>query len=279
MPSNTTTFAPILSPEQVGRLVLEPLTTESVAGQVLTPVRISSHSYRVPAMTATPSASWVNEGEEIDVSDATMTEIGCTPPKLAAITVISSELANDSSPSATDAVGQAILRDITRRFDEALFSTVTAPAPAGLAALSGVTAVTAGATLGSLDAFSDAQYAVEQVGGKITSWVTNPSTAQALSKLKQLTGSNVPLLGVDPTAAGARTIMGVPLLTSPYVTATKSVVWGISRQFAQFVIRQDASVEADRSVYWTSDRVGVRAILRAGFVFSSPSTIAKISTT
>lgn len=45
------------------------------------------------------------------------------------------------------------------------------------------------------------------------------------------------------------------------------------------VIREQAEVEADHSVFFTSDRVAVRAILRVGFGFAAPSTVVKISTT
>jgi hypothetical protein len=45
------------------------------------------------------------------------------------------------------------------------------------------------------------------------------------------------------------------------------------------VVRQDAQVESDRSVFFTSDRVAVRATLRVGFGFPSPAAIVKIATT
>ena len=56
MPSNTTTFAPILTPEQVGALVMTPLSQLSIAGQTMTIVQTSSHTYRIPIVTADPSA-------------------------------------------------------------------------------------------------------------------------------------------------------------------------------------------------------------------------------
>ena len=45
------------------------------------------------------------------------------------------------------------------------------------------------------------------------------------------------------------------------------------------VLRQDAQVESDRCVLFTSDRVAVRAILRAGFGFPNQAPIVKIATT
>src|SRR6478609_8128900 len=97
MPSNTTTFGPILTPEQVGQLVITPL---SIAGQTMTTVQTSSHVYRIPIVSADPSASFVAEAAEIPTSDAAVTELDCTPSKLAALSIISRELADDSAPSA-----------------------------------------------------------------------------------------------------------------------------------------------------------------------------------
>jgi HK97 family phage major capsid protein len=79
MPSNTTTFAPILTPAQVGELVIQPLIQQSVAGQVMTTIPISTHSHRVPLVTADVSASWPAEVAEITASDATLDELAITP--------------------------------------------------------------------------------------------------------------------------------------------------------------------------------------------------------
>jgi HK97 family phage major capsid protein len=282
MASNTSTFAPILTPAQVGDLVIQPLILQSVAGQVLTPVAISTHSYRVPIVTADPAASWTAEGAEIAVTDATLDELDITPSKLAALSIISRELANDSTPEATQAVGDGIVRDLVRKVDQALFTATTTNGPGGLPGLSGVTTVSGPATAySSVDPFSDAIYTAAQHNSQIDAWVTNPATAQALAKIKSYTtgASNVPLLGPDPTKPGQRQILGIPLLTSPYVTTTNNVVWGISQTYSYFVIRQDAEVESDKSVFFTSDRVAIRAVMRIGFGFPNPAGIVKIVTT
>jgi HK97 family phage major capsid protein len=282
MSSTTAGFAPILTPAQVGSLVIQPLIQLSIAGGVLTPVPISTHTYRVPLVTADPAASWTAEGAEITATDATLDELDITPSKLAALSVISKELADDSTPEASQAVGEGIVRDLTRKVDAALFTATTTNGPGGLPGLSGITTVSGPATAyANVDPFSDAIYQAAQHNGQITAWVTNPATAMALAKVKQYTAgaSNMPLLGADPTMPGQRQILGIPLLTCPSVTTTNNVVWGISKAFGYFVIRQDAQVESDRSVFFTSDRVAVKATLRVGFGFPNPAAIVKIVTT
>ncbi|MDX1883048.1 phage major capsid protein [Mycolicibacterium sp. 120270] len=278
MASTTSTFGSILRPEQVGELVIQPLIQQSIAGQVLTSVMTNSHDYRIPVVAQDPSASWVAEGAEIPVTDADVDEVLVTPKKLAGLTIITRELANDSNPAAADVVGAGITRDLIRKTDQALFTATTTDGPGGIPGVSGVSTVSAGASYANVDAFSDALYTAEQFNATISAWVTNPATAKALAKVKEQSGSNKPLLGPDPTTPGRRQILGVPLLTSPYVTTTNNVVWGICTQYAYLIVREEAEVEADRSVFFTSDRVAVRAIVRFGFGFPHPASLVKIAT-
>ena len=166
-----------------------------------------------------------------------------TLSKLAALGIISSELANDSTPEAAQGVGDGIVRDLTRKVDQRLFTATTTNGPGGLPGVSDVTSVSGPASAYSnADPFSDAIYTSAQHNGVITALVTNPATAQALAKVKQYrsAGSNVPLLGADPAMPGHQQILGIPLFTSPYVTTTNNVVWGIPKQFGTSP-RQDAS--------------------------------------
>lgn len=279
MSSTTSAFGPILAPDQIGDLVIQPLIQQSVAGQVLTSVSTDRHEYRVPIVTADPSAGWTAEGAELAASDATVDELLIAPSKLTALSVITSELANDSSPAAVDAIGQGIVRDLARKTDQALFTATTTNGPGGLPGVSGVSTVSAGTAFANVDAFSDAVYTSAQHNGQIGAWVTSPATAMLLSKLKVGSTYNLPLLQPDASRPGQRQILGIPLLTSPYVDTTDDVVWGIPKALTYMVIRQAAEVTTDASVYFTSDRLAVRAIVRLGFGFPAPLAIVKISTT
>jgi hypothetical protein len=57
------------------------------------------------------------------------------------------------------------------------------------------------------------------------------------------------------------------------------VVWAVPQQHSLFVLRQDASVQTDSSVYFTSDRVAIRATLRVSFGFMYPLAVVKITKT
>lgn len=281
MTGTTANTTAILTPEQVGDLVVQPLIATSIAGQALTTVQIGTHDYRIPIVASDPAAAWTAEGAEINVTDADIDELTVTPKKLAALTIITNELASDTTPQAAQVIGDGLVRDLTRKTDQALFATaaITNGPAQTLGTLSGVSAVSAGSAYTNADAFSDAIYAAADANAVVDTFVTNPATARELSKLKEGTNSNRPLLGADPTQPAQRQILGVPLLTSPAVPTTGKVVWAISRAASYMVIREGAEVEADSSVYFSSDRTAIRAKLRIAFAFPHPASLVKITVT
>ncbi|MBI2700053.1 MAG: phage major capsid protein [Mycobacterium sp.] len=276
MALTTSGGASILTPEEVGALVIRPLMETSVAAQISTVVPTNSHDFRVPIVSADPTAAWTAEGAEITASDPTITEVLVTPKKLAGLTVISNELAADSSPAALQVVGDGLVRDLKRKLDAAYFSNTTTNGPSGLLSLSS-TAVDAGDAWTNLDWAEAAKSAAETVYTTLTAFVASPATALALAELKEQTGSNKALLGSDPTQPTSRVIAGLPLYTSPAIA--DGIVWGIPQAHSIFVVRQDATVVTDTSVYFTSDRVAVRATLRIGFGFTYPAAVVKVAIT
>jgi HK97 family phage major capsid protein len=231
--------------------------------------------YRIPIVSADPTSAWVAEGAEISPSDPTLQELVVTPPKVAGLTIISRELSEDSNPSAQNVVADGLARDIAKRVDQAAFAGLSSPAPAGLTTLSGVQTYINGAAFENLDFAAQAISKAETVGAKVTAFVTSPAVALSLATIKQETGSNQPILGVDATSATSRQILGVPLLVSQYVAA--NTLWAIDMSRVWLVVRSDATIEADNSVYFTSDRVAIKATMRAGFGFVHPASVVKVT--
>jgi len=269
--------APILLPAQIGPLLVEPAFRASVAAQASTRVVLSARSLRVPIVTMDPQASWVAEGQEITPSDPLLAELDIFPSKLAGLTIISAELAADSSPAAAQVVGDGLARDIARKIDAAFFNNLTSPAPAGLGSLTNVSTVSVGANWVSLDPFVDALAAAEVVFASIDSWCASPVDVVQLSKIKTLAGGTLPLLDSDPALPGGRVIFGRPLYTSPAIAP--GTIWGIPKAQTLLVVRDDASIDTDGSVFFTSDRVAVRARMRVGFGFPHQAAVVKITRT
>lgn len=281
MAMSTTAAPDAFLPADTGQLIVQPVTEASIAMQVLGTIPVGPHvdSYRVPIVTDDPTAGWTAEGADITESDQALAEDADYFHKLAALTIISSELANDSAPDAAQQVGLGMARDIARRFDQAFFGERAADnliPPRGLGNITGITAhETAATTWTDLDPFVAAIYSAELVGATLAGFVAHPDDALALAQLKSATGSNLPLLGSDPTAPTTRLIAGVPLYISPAVTA--GTVWGLPRDYVTIPLRQDAEVTRDTSAYFASDRVAIRAIMRATTMFPHPAAIQKIT--
>jgi len=270
---------PILTPSEVESLVVRPVLDQAVSALVSTVVQIGTNQLRVPVVTADPSANFVAEGAEIPATDGTLTEIVVTPKKLAALSVISSELANDSSPAALQVVGDGITRDVKRQLDASFFKAApgtTTDGPSGLGSLTTATASNSG-SWANLDSFEAAKANAEALHTMVTSFVAAPATVLALSTLKEYgtAGSNKPLLQADVTQPTARTIGGVPLYSSPAVAA--DTVWALPAQHCLFVVHQGAQLVSDSSVMFTSDRVAIRCVMRVSYAFTQPLAITKIT--
>lgn len=272
----TTGANPAFLPEAAGSLIVQPVIEQAVATQVATVVRTSAHKFRVPVITDDPSAAWTPEGQEITPSDQTLDEVEVNFYKLAGLSIISRELAEDTSPAAAQIVGAGIARDIARKLDVAFFGNV-ANAPDGLDTID-YTGVECPATWTDTDPLVEAISEAEEVGARLTSFCMDPALALALGKLKDGDTSNKHLLQPDPTAPQGRTIAGLPVFVTSAVSPgfTPSRAWGIPKDRVLVVIRDDVRLEVDRSAYFSSDRVGIKATMRVGFAFPHEAAVVLV---
>ncbi|MET8474343.1 phage major capsid protein [Streptomyces sp. NPDC006422] len=273
MLTSTNGTSAVLPPEY-GEVVTKPVEALSVAYLTGTKVLTKAHSYRIPILTSDVTAGAVVEGAEITPSDADFDELVVTPAKFAGLTKITRELADDSNPSATDQVGKSIARVIAKGVDNALFNALGGANPAGFASLAGISTVAAPVTYSNLDPFEEAVSKSEAAGGRITAWVTGADTALEIAKLKDATGSNKGLLNPDLTAEGRRTILGRPIVVSPFVPA--DIVYGISKDDFLVVTREDTRLDIDASAYFSSDQIAVRGTMRVGFAMPVAATHVRI---
>ncbi|MEU7764356.1 phage major capsid protein [Nocardia sp. NPDC049190] len=262
-----------LLPQQIHQLIVQPVERESVAFQVTSVLSTDTNTSKFPIVTEDPAAAWTPEGQEITPDDQEFDELEVTPKKVAALTIVSNELAADSNPAALNIVGAGLVRSLTAKLDAAFFAMTTVNGPAGIGSTTHQLVDTSGG-ITNTDPFAEAISKAENVGARITSFVASPTTALALAKLKEITGSNRPLLGPDPSMPGARTVLGVPLLVSPYVT--NGDIWAIPRDFTYTVLRNDTTLRISEDAYFSSDRVGVRATMRVAFGFPHPAAVVRL---
>jgi len=266
----------ILTPEQVGALVVQPVEAASVATQVSTVVPTASPDFRIPIVNADATAAWTPEGSDITPSDPDVDELVVTPKKLAALTIISTELANDSSPAATELVGASIARDLARKIDAAYFAATTTNGPAGIAGTNHQVVNQDPAAIADLDPFAEAISLAANEGATVTAFVPSSTTALQLAKLKTGTGSNQPLLQPDATQPTRRQVAGVPLHVVPDAVIPGGDIYAVDTARVFVVIRQDVDLRVDESRYFESDRIGIRATMRVGFGFPHEQAVVRI---
>ena len=273
MSQTSVNAASIIRPESVQDLVVEPLTKQSLAFQLSTVVEIDGPEARFPILTGDPTASWTAESAEIDISAASFDDLTVTVKKVSALTVVSNELASDSSPAAASLIGQRLVESLRATIDSAYFGAAVENGPSGLGSIS-PTVVYGGDPYANADGFIEAQAAVEQLGQKVDHWVASPSTVVALSKLKRQTGSNEPLLSDSAAGPVGRSLVGVPLLAAPEMA--DGLVLGVPRARSFVVLRKGTTVDIDSSAFFSSDRTAIRAIARLAFAFPQPAAIVSV---
>lgn len=267
-----------LTPDEHGPVYWQPLERASVALQreVTTTIYTGSSKYRVPVVQATPQAEWTPEGQEIALSDPQTTEASVTPAKIAALTKLSREMADDSVGQALFVVQQGMVRDLADKIDEAFFGTpASAEAPGGLNDVAGISTLALDDAFSNADPFNAAMSIVEEEGRIVSAFVGNPATVLRLTNLKEATGSNRPLLQPDPTAPHRRVLAGVPLFSSRHVA--DNTVWALPRDAALSILRTPAEFAVSADAAFSSYSVMARLTQRAGFLFPHAAALVKIT--
>lgn len=272
MTTTRATAAPILRPDEVRPLLLEPIERDSIAAQCSTVVYIDAPALHVPAMTDLDVADWRPEGEEIPLGDVSFTGQTITPARLVGGSILTQELAEDSSPEAAQLIGAALARDLRRALDSSFFGSKgsNAEQPAGLADLTGTTNVAPATSGDVLGAFLTAEQAAAGADAALDVYVTHPTTAAAIGKALLTAGS-----AADYTAPTERRILGVPVIATPLVPA--GTVYGFDKSSTLLVFRVDAEIERDDSIYFTSYRIAIRGRIRVSWGFTRPDSVIKIA--
>lgn len=263
------------TPEDYGQAVDLVLAEKSIAFQAGTVIQTGNETIRFPVQTADPAVGWYAENTQISLADPTTSELVVTPKKVAGLTQISTEAAEDTNPAVAEQTGRNLARAVAKKVDAAFFGNTVTNGPSGLLSLAGVNVVDTGTvTLTSLDAFHEAKYAALGDGATITHWLLAPDVALALSKAKQLTtGSNVGLLDANGVGDGV-TLAGVPVLVSTDVAAGNA--WGVDSSQIFVVQRTGTTITTSVDAAFDYDAVQVRATARVNFGFANPAGVVRL---
>jgi HK97 family phage major capsid protein len=194
------------------------------------------------------------------------------PKKIATLQLMSNESLNDAN--AAEIVGRALVGALAS-VDAQFFVGGDADGPDGIETFyeDGLEVVDASAAA-DLDVYVDAIAQIEDNGGTPSViWMRGAAWA-ALSKLKQGTGSEMPVLNPQPTGSTTRSIHGVPVRVSQYVPEATAYV--ADAALVVVVHRTDPSVETDRSVAFTSDGTYIRCIERISWAIPAVGMVARV---
>lgn len=272
--------ASAIIPEQVAQdLLIQPLIDTSILlnPAVSKTVVTGNHSIRFPRLTQEASAAWVAEGAEIPETGIAVGDVVITPGKIAALSNVTKEAAEDSDPAAQELLGQSMIRGIRAKLDSSFINsknvpTLANPEPTGLAGLTGATE--AELALADLDSFVEASYAIAGLGGNATAFLVSEADALAIATLKTGTGSNQNL--IEQSQPGVTTINGLPLIVVPDLPA--GTAYAVDAASIISVVRKDATVETSDAPYWSSDRLSVKTTMRASWGFADPARVVRMTT-
>lgn len=266
------TTADLRSEEFYRDLIIPALNAQSVVLRSIRRIQTTSTKVNLPRVNDA-NVGWVAEGAPLPDAGVNPDLVTVTPAKVAAYGDISNESAGDAN--AAEIVGQAMGQALARKVDAAFFTSGGAAAPGSLADAS-VLAVDADPASG-LDPYIDAAAAMEADGASPSVIFMNPTDWAGLAKVKETAGSAKPIIVAPsgPTGAPTRSLNGLTVEVSSGVPAGTAYVVDGSRVVA--VVRQDGSVEADRSVGFRNDITVVRVVGRFGFAFLYPSAVARIN--
>lgn len=270
MAMTSTNSAAILRPEVVSDLVVKPLIARAVATTAATPVRTNSPEFRVPVVETDATSAWLNESEEFTPSDVETAPVVVTPTKVGALVRVPNELMADSDPSAMAVVGDSVVRSLRRSVDQAFTGNLADPAPKGLASLTGVIEVAAGAAF-SVDSLYEGMYAAAAVDSQITAWIMSAEDMAAFAVAEKESLAASAHDGVEFRVAGA------PIIVTP--DTAPGVIWGVPRATSFAVIREDVTLAVSTDRFFTSDETAIRAVARVAFAWAHPEGIVKITTT
>ena len=81
----------------------------------------------------------------------------------------------------------------------------------------------------------------------------------------------------DATSPRKRQILVVPLHVLPDGVVADRTIWAVDQSKTFVVLGQEVQLEVDRSVFFASDSLGIRAVIRVGFGFPHEQAVAKIT--
>lgn len=284
--AESTQNAPQLTAEQVQRILIQPLESQSVflaAGPRV--FDTNGSQIRIPKLGGPTSPQWVGENELIPEAEVGFSEITLLPSTMKSVktlTRFSNELARQSVVNLTTALQARLVKDVADTIDNQLLAGTGdgITTPKGLLSYAGVQKINVGAGL-TLDHLLDAWGAALAANVNMGSlrWFMRPETFTALRKTKTNTGEYI--LQADPTADGVFRLWGAPVIVTARIPkdAKGNTTQVILADMAQVAVARDMNptVTVLTERYADYDQLALRVVARYDAAPMNPEAIVLLN--
>lgn len=285
--ASSTTNATELTQEQVAKILVQPLTAQSVFLAAGPRIFDTSGTLRIPKNGAPiTDPGWTGENEAIPERDADFDEVKLLPSTMKSVKVItrfSNELARQSVVSLDQALKDRLVGDVAAKLDAQFLSAsgdgITTPK--GLFAYSGIQTLAVGGAL-TLDHLLTAwgMALAENVAMGSLKWVLTPGDFVKLRKVKDTSGKYI--LSADPTADAVFRLFGAPVIVTGRVPdTTGGTVTGRAAlvDFSQIAVARDLapSVKVLTERYADYDQQAIRVVARYDAAPLNPKAVVALT--
>lgn len=250
-------------------------------------LRTNKYELHVPAVSGSAATSWSVEGELIAQTDMNFQGSIVRPTKLAAVLLVSRELIDDADADIIPLVEMDVAKSIALELDRAFLegSGVVAE-PLGLLGTTGIGTKALGAADGAAIKVDDVKQALDAVrvaNGIPSSIFMHPKTWRDLTSITTGVASDLRYVlqsSMESPAEGFHpSLLGVPAYTTTQINAARTVgstldatnLYIVDNRHAAIVRREDMRIEISRDVFFQSDLVAIKAVVRVGFAFPQPA--------
>lgn len=298
-PMKTSDFSGFLSPQESAP-IFDEAAKQSAFQQLIPRVELGINGQKIPVMTSKPTANWVGQGERKPTTEGKFGMKLMEPKKLAAITVMSAEVARANPANVSTRMREAITEAIATAFDLAVAynlggdGTGTGPFDNYLAETTksvtvGSTAKAEGGIHGDLTAAMAALVADKR---KLTGWALDDNVEPLIWGATDTNGRplyvELPTDSVSQTLARPGRLLNRPSFMGEGVGHGDTVGFGGNFQKAAwgavggigFRISTEATVTIGGELVslFENNLVAILAEAEYGFVMESPEHFVKLQT-
>jgi HK97 family phage major capsid protein len=263
-----------LVPDPLENAIIELREQYGVFRQNAQSITMGSGKIMLPVVSGEVTAYYVGEGKDITTSDMSVTQVQLDAKKLATLTVMSSELSEDSVVSVAEMLARSIAYQFAVAEDQAGFNGDATSTYGGILGLSGALNAGSKVTATSDPTFADLILGnFEAVIGKCKRFGSNQkwyiSRAGWAASMQRLANAQLGATAADLTDGVAPRFMGFPVVWSEVL---ESALTGTTGKVACFFgdlqtgtylgTRRGVSIALDSSRYFESDQLALRATQR-----------------